>query len=259
MRMNIQKHGEDWKGTVVIVHGLGEHSGRYRRLVREFVSEGVQVVTFDLLGHGKSPGRRGHLRFDDVFKILNEITKDLERFVLFGHSLGGLIAIRFTQIFQPENQKGLVVSAPAILLPDTHSPVLEFMVRFLSFFVPFLTMSNGINPSDLSRNREAVEAYIRDPLVHDRISFKLASDMLSHMKKVLKDAERIKVPVLIFHGTDDRVVSFEGSKKFFEALSTEKKLVSFPGGYHELFEDPEHQKEFFKTIVEWSLEKLGGK
>ncbi|PLV60003.1 alpha/beta hydrolase [Thermotoga sp. KOL6] len=255
--MNVQKHGENWKGTVVIVHGLGEHSGRYKRLVREFVSEGVQVITFDLPGHGKAPGKRGHTPFEEVFKVLQDITRNLEKYVLFGHSLGGLLSARYVQTFQPGNLKGLILSAPALSLPDHPSPFLVMFVRFFSLFVPFLTMSNNIDPNDLSRNKEAVEAYIKDPLVHDRISFKLASDMLTHMKKVYRDAEKIKVPVLILHGTDDRVVSFEGSKRFYEALKTEKDLVAFPGGYHELFEDPEHHKEFYRKIVEWSLEKLG--
>ncbi|MCD6552257.1 alpha/beta hydrolase [Thermotoga sp.] len=255
--MNVQRYGEDWKGTVVIVHGLGEHSGRYRRLVREFVSEGVQVITFDLPGHGKAQGRRGHFRFEDVFKILKSITRDLEKYVLFGHSLGGLLSIRYVQVFQPRNLNGLVVSAPALSLPDPPLPPLVLFVKFLSMFVPFLTMSNNIDPKDLSRSKEAVEAYVKDPLVHDKISFKLASDMLLHMRKVFREVDKIRVPVLILHGTDDRVVSFEGSKKFYDALKTEKKLVSFPGGYHELFEDPEHQKSFYHTVVKWSVEKLG--
>lgn len=246
-------------GAVVIVHGLGEHSGRYTRLVNELSAKGLRAVTFDLPGHGKSPGVRGHLRFSDVFNILDEVSRDIGTYVLFGHSLGGLIAVRYVQERNGENLKGLVLSAPALTFPREVSQLTRFFLKIAATLVPILTIDNGIDPSQLSRNERAVEAYVTDPLVHRRVSLTLVVEILENIEKAFKKVEHVKVPVLLLLGTDDRVVPPEGSRRFFELLKTEKEMVEFSGAYHEIFEDPEYQTVFYKRIVDWVLEKSRSK
>ena len=107
------KRGEPKKGWVLIVHGLGEHIGRYDKLIDMLVKEGFCVIGFDLPGHGKSSGKRGNTTIEDIVEIIDELTKSVNRFTVFGHSLGGLIAIRYTEL-RPQKVNNLVVSSPAL-------------------------------------------------------------------------------------------------------------------------------------------------
>lgn len=243
-------------GTVVVVHGLGEHSGRYARFVSELSEKGLKVVTFDLPGHGKSPGVRGHLRFSDVFDILDELTRNIGTHVLFGHSLGGLIAVRYVQERYRGDLKGLVISAPALTFPRKVSQITKTLLKVAATLVPILTVDNGIDPSHLSRNEKAVEAYKTDPLVHRKISLALVVEILKNIEEAFKKVERVRVPTLLLLGTEDKVVPPEGSRRFFELLKVEKEKVEFPGAYHEIFEDPEYQNVFYEMVSDWILRKL---
>ena len=129
------------------------------------------------------------------------------------------------------------------------------MMSIFSVLAPSLTVNNGINPNLLSRNKSAVEKYVSDSLVHDRISVRLAKSMMKNIELAHEQAERIVCPVSILIGTDDKVTLPDGARKFFDELKTENKtLREFQGGYHELFEDPEHAESFmnqyplYKTV-----------
>ncbi|MGQ9855851.1 MAG: lysophospholipase [Fervidobacterium sp.] len=240
------KKGEPKNGWVTIVHGLGEHIGRYERLINLLIENGFGVFGFDLPGHGKSGGIKGHTSIEEVVELIDDLTKSVQKFSIFGHSLGGLIAIRYAEL-RPQKISKLVVSSPALHLQPKPSQIV--MLKIFSFLAPFMTVKNGIDPNDLSRSKEAVEKYISDPLVHDRISIKLGRSMLKNVKLAHEQAQRIKCPVAILIGTEDRVTPPEGSKKFFEELQTEKRIEEFLGGYHELFEDPEHADTFHEKIL----------
>jgi alpha-beta hydrolase superfamily lysophospholipase len=241
------KKGEPENGWVTIIHGLGEHIGRYEKLVNTLINEKYAVIGFDLPGHGKSSGKRGHTSIEEVLEIIDEVTKDVKNFILFGHSLGGLIAVRYTET-RPQRVSKLVVSSPALRLEP--KPYQKVLVNLLSFTLPSLTLSNGIDPNLLSRNKEAVQKYISDPLVHDRISIKLGKSMLTNVELAHQQAERIVCPVTILIGTNDKVTPPEGARQFYNELQTEKHIEEFEGGYHELFEDPEHSFVFYEKIIE---------
>ena len=248
-------YGSSERGSIVVVHGLGEHSGRYERLKNELVKNGFRVVLFDLPGHGESSGIRGHFTFKEVFKVINDYVEESENPVLFGHSLGGLIAIRYAEEF-PGKLKGLVVSSPALSLSRNVPLSLVITVSFISFFVPMLQLDNGINPEDLSRNSDAVRRYISDPKVHRKISVKLAVEMIKEMKRAREEADKIDCPVLLTVGTKDRITPPEGARAFFENLRTEKKKLEYEDAYHEIFEDPEYKDAFYKDLLNWLEETL---
>ncbi|HIP92476.1 MAG TPA: alpha/beta hydrolase [Thermotoga sp.] len=249
--------GKSEKGSVIVVHGLGEHSGRYEKLREKLVNNGFKVVLFDLPGHGESSGIRGHFTFKQVFEIIDEYVDENEPSILFGHSLGGLITIRYAEKF-PGKLKGLVLSSPALSLSRNVSLPLVLIVNLISFFVPVLQLDNGINPEDISRSKDAVKKYISDPKVHRKISAKLAVEMIREMKKALEEANRIDCPVLLIIGTEDKITPPQGAKRFFEDLRVNKKILEYKGAYHEIFEDPKYEESLYEDILSW-LEKISRK
>ncbi|MCD6373235.1 MAG: lysophospholipase [Thermococcus sp.] len=252
------KFGEPRAGWVVLVHGLGEHSGRYQRLIKMLNEAGFAVYTFDWPGHGKSPGKRGHTSVEEAMEIIDSIIAEIgEKPFLFGHSLGGLTVIRYAET-RPDKIRGLVASSPALAKSPETPGFMVALAKFLGKIAPGIVLSNGINPNLLSRNPDAVKHYIEDPLVHGRISAKLGRSIFVNMELAHMEADRIKVPVLLLVGTADAITPPEGARKLFEELQvTDKTLKEFEGAYHEIFEDPEWGEEFHKTIVEWFVVHSG--
>lgn len=245
------KKGEPKKGWVVVVHGLGEHIGRYTKLIDGLIERGYAVIGFDLPGHGKSFGKRGHTSIEEAISVINQLTSEIDKFHIFGHSLGGLISIRYTQ----ENLhrvKTLVVSSPALYVNTKFSQLL--LLNLFSILWPSFTLKNGIDPKYLSRNSEAVERYIGDELVHDQISVKLAKSLLKNIKIAHDKVGIISVPTMMLVGTSDTVTLPQGSYLFYnnlQLMKENKKLIRFEGAYHEIFEDPEWAEEFYSRIFQW--------
>ncbi|AAL80604.1 alpha/beta hydrolase [Pyrococcus furiosus DSM 3638] len=246
------KFGTPNRGWVIIVHGLGEHSGRYSKLVSMLVNEGYAVYTFDWPGHGKSPGKRGHTSVEEAMEIIDFIIEEInDKPFLFGHSLGGLTVIRYAET-RPEKIRGVIASSPALAKSPKTPSFMVALAKILGVLLPSLTLSNGIDPNLLSRNPDAVKRYIEDPLVHDRISAKLGRSIFKNMDLAHREAHKIKVPVLLLVGTGDVITPPEGARKLYGEIKVEdKEIVEFEGAYHEIFEDPEWGEEFHKKIVEW--------
>jgi lysophospholipase len=248
------KFGNPEKGWVVLVHGLGEHSGRYGKLISMLNDAGFAVYTFDWPGHGKSPGKRGHTSVEEAMEIIDGIIDEIgEKPFLFGHSLGGLTVIRYAET-RPDRIRGLIASSPALTKSPKTPGFMVALAKVLGEIAPGLTISNGIDPGLLSRNPEAVKRYIEDPLVHDRISARLGMSIFKNMELAHKEAEKIKVPVLLLVGTGDIITPPEGSRRLFQELEVEDKSIrEFEGAYHEIFEDPKWGEEFHRAIAEWLL------
>lgn len=249
------KFGTTERGWVILVHGLGEHSGRYGKLISMLNDAGFAVYTFDWPGHGKSPGKRGQTSVEEAMEIIDSIIDEIgEKPFLFGHSLGGLTVIRYAET-RPDRIRGVVASSPALAKSPKTPGFMVVLAKVLGRIAPGLTLSNGIDPNLLSRNPDAVKRYIEDPLIHDRISGKLGMSIFTNMEKAHEDAGRIKVPILLLVGTGDLITPPEGSRKLFEELKVEdKEIKEFEGAYHEVFEDPEWGEEFHRAIVEWFVE-----
>ncbi|NJE13659.1 alpha/beta hydrolase [Thermococcus sp. LS2] len=250
------KFGTPERGWVVLVHGLGEHSGRYEKLITMLMSEGFAAYTFDWPGHGKSKGKRGHATIEQTMEIIDEIIEEIgEKPFLFGHSLGGLTVIRYAQT-RPDRIRGVIASSPALARSPKTPIFMVALAKILGAIAQSLTLSNGIDPNLLSRNKEAIRKYIEDELVHDKISAALGRSLFENMEKAHKEAEKIKVPILILVGTEDIITPPEGARKLFEKLTVEDKtLKEFERAYHEIFEDPEWGDEFHKVIIEWLKER----
>ena len=254
------KSGEPELGWVVLVHGLGEHSGRYTRLINELNDAGFAVYAFDWPGHGKSPGKRGHTSVEEAMEIIDDIINEIgEKPFIFGHSLGGLTVIRYAET-RPDRIRGVVASSPALAKSPETPGFMVAIAKFLGKIAPGVVLSNGIKPELLSRNPETVKRYIEDPLVHDKISAKLGRSIFVNMELAHREANRIQVPVLLLIGTGDVITPPEGSRTLFEKLTVEDKtLREFEGAYHEIFEDPEWGDELHRTVVEWLVIHVRGR
>lgn len=235
------------RGVVILVHGLGEHAGRYDAVAKRLNGWGFAVRGYDQHGHGESGGNRGSMPtanrlLDDLGDIIDSTRLRMPRgapLILLGHSLGGLVVARFVS----ENRRpveGLVLSSPA--LDPGLSAVQKLLLATLPRVAPNLTVSNGLDPAFLSHDPAVVEAYRRDPLVHDRVSGRMGRFIADAGPATVARASQWKVPTLLMYAGDDRLVNPSGSRAF--AARAPANVVTtkcFDGMYHELFNetDPE--------------------
>lgn len=232
-------------GTVVLVHGLGEHIGRHHRLAERIASAGWLVYGADLRGHGRSGGRRGHVaRFgeylDDLSLVLAAARAEggARPVVLAGHSLGALIALRLVETRRVAELLGLVLSGIG-LEPVLRVPRWKRLAgRIGAWICPRLPVSNEIDPRALSRDEAVCEAYVRDPLVHRTVTPAWFREFEGARRTALRDAGSVTVPVLLVHGEADGLVSAEGSRRLAAALGgAAVTLRIYPGARHEVFTD----------------------
>jgi len=239
------------KGMFVLVHGLGEHSGRYEELFQVACDMHLAVFAMDLRGHGRSEGLRGHMDyFDQVLSDLDmlvvESHKQIQKGPLFllGHSLGGLIAINYALVY-PDKISGLIVVSPALKLAVKVPAYKTKLGELASNFLPRFSMGNEIDPNLLSHDKDVVKNYINDPLVHARISARMYTEMTAAMDRATVNAPHLTIPCLIVHGTADKIVSIDGSKTFFaNAGSPDKKSIWYDGMYHECLHETQRKKVF---------------
>lgn len=247
--------GVEPRATVLVVHGLGEHAGRYDPLAVRLNTWGYAVRSYDQYGHGESGGPRGglsqpHRLLDDLADIVESARKrhPAAPLVLLGHSLGGLVASSFVaQGVLPV--EGLVLSSPLLALRLT--PVQKMLVSIVPKVAPRLTLGNGVDPGLLSHDPAVVAAYRADPLVHDRLSGRLAAFMLDEAEAVRARAASWHVPTLLMYGGADRIVDPDGSRVFAERAPREVVTARcFDDLYHEIFNerDPE---PVFDCLRQW--------
>ncbi len=238
-----QAQGRPPRGLVFIVHGLGEHAGRYEVLAERLNSWGFAVRAHDQYGHGESDGERGALTsptrlLDDLADILDSTRRGMDPelpLILLGHSLGGLVAARLVSLgLRPVD--GLVLSSPAF---DAGLNAWQrLMIAVLSRIAPNQRVRNGLDPKYLSHDDTVVRAYREDPLVHDRISARLARFIADTGPAVLAQAPHWRVPTLLMYAGADRLVNPRGSRAF--AAAAPQQVVSahcFSTHYHEIFNE----------------------
>jgi len=244
------------KGIIVVVHGLGEHAGRYTEFFGEMNRAGFSVYTADLPGHGVNNGKRGHATVQEMVAVIEQVVSMAQKenpgvsTGLFGHSLGGLVAIRAIQK-NPTLFNRAAISAPLLGLPTEQEKRIKTMA-WLAKLMPFLTVKNGLAPEMLSRNRSIVDAYTRDPLVHDQISLALGYSIYREIQQAFSESDKVKLPALFVIGSADRIVIPQAANRFYEHVpSPEKAFKTFEGAYHETFYDPEHGERFRAEIIDW--------
>ena len=232
--------------AILLVHGLGEHSGRYEHLARHCTARGFAVHAIDHYGHGKSDGHPGYVeRFsvylDGAAALLDEVQAahgDAPVFLL-GHSMGGLIAA--TLLLERQDAfRACVLSGPAFRSDQEPPGFVMAFVRLLAAIVPTVPIL-GLDPAGVSRDPEVVRDYVADPLVHHgKLTARLIAQMSLAMRHALAQANRIRLPLLVLHGDADVLTSPAGSQALYEAVgSDDKTLKLYPGLYHEIFNEPE--------------------
>ena len=254
--------GEPGRGAVLIVHGLGEHIGRYEHVAAQLRRGGRAVVGHDQRGHGASDGPRGRLHHpDDLLRDL-ALVIDAVRLthpgplVLLGHSLGGAVAARMVAAgLDPKPPKwhrpvdALVLSSPA--LDIGLSGAKQRLLALLGRFAPNAALDNGLDPAWISRDPAVVAAYEDDPLVHDRVSPKLVRFIVDAGAFVLAHAPRWRVPTLLLYAGADRCVVPAGSAAFAAAAPRDVvETQAFPALAHEIFNEPERD-EVFAVLAAW--------
>jgi alpha-beta hydrolase superfamily lysophospholipase len=248
------------RGEIVLVHGFGEHSGRYDRLGLHLNAHGYSVTAYDHRGHGLSDGLPGHVESfseyeNDLDRIIAAVRgrSDARPIFLIGHSMGGLVALRYLAT-RSSGLAAAVISAPLIGLA-TPVPVHKLILaRVMARLAPHMRLNNEINPAFLSRDPEVGTAYATDPLVTRKVSARWFAEATRAMQEVNEMAPRITLPLIVMHGSEDRLASVDATKQLFERIgASDKELVIYPGFYHELFNEPEKQ-EVFDRVTAW-LEK----
>ncbi len=235
--------GMPLRGVVLIVHGLGEHAGRYGHVAQQLNAWGFAVRAYDQRGHGKSGGVRGGLPtdtalLDDLAAVVDSTRARMEAnqpLILLGHSMGGLVAGRFVSLGL-RKVDALILSSPA-LNPGMNA-FQKLLVAVLPNLAPNLRVGNGLNPTYISHDPAVVKAYTTDPLVHDRISARLARFFSTEGSATVAVAAHWTVPTLLMYAGDDRLVNPQGSRDF--AAAAPKEVVSavcFDALYHEIFNE----------------------
>jgi len=249
----------EMKAMVVIVHGLAEHSGRYAHVARALNEQGYGVGSYDQHGHGKSDpsGPKAVIdTFDglwddlDIFMARAHERADGKPIFLFGHSMGGEIIISYALKRQPE-VKGLLASAAAVQISDDISPILITVASVLSKIAPKMP-TVVLDGTAISRDQAVVEKYDSDPLNYrGGVPARTGGEMNRIIKFIKANMEKITLPILIMHGTADRLAAPQGSKDLYARVqSTDKTLKLYEGFYHEILNEPE-QGEVIADMVQW--------
>ena len=237
---------------VVIVHGFGEHAGRYEPFARALMAHQIAVACPDLWGHGQSGGRRGDIaRFDDYLNDLDAFMSQVlttrmipSAFTIFGHSFGGLAAIHWA-LRKPQAAQALILQSPLLDVGFPVPPWKARLIRGLAPWWPTFPVSMGLDPAWLSHDPAIVQRYRDDPLVHHRITLRCAVALQDAMHHAMDRASHVTLPTLLLYATADRVVSGSACQRFAERLHCEKRVMSFSDCYHEL-----HHESVQPTIVE---------
>lgn len=245
------------KASIALVHGLGEHIGRYDPVAELFTQAGFGMVGFDLRGHGRSDGERGYTTSNAA--VMSDISRDIanakEHFpgvptFLYGHSLGGNLALYYI-LTQKADLKGAIITSPGLATAKPLPASLLIASKVLSVLAPRTKINNTLDLGGLSRDPSVAEKYKADPLVHPFISPRLAVDMLSNGEYCLQHAAEFPIPLLLMQGTEDRLVSPAKTKEFALAAPLSKVTYKeWPGFYHELHNEPE-KAEVIKTMIDW--------
>lgn len=265
---NIEIYYQGWlpegevKAVLFIVHGVGEYVGRYTNVVNHFVPLGYAVYGVDHIGHGKSGGDREMIeRFEDYTQNLEIFYKMVQAWqpgkpvIIYGHSMGGLIASLYLIDHQDDFKAG-ILSAAAAKVPDNINGFTIAVAKLLSKIAPSSGMI-GLDTNYLSHDKAVVNAYNTDPQVfHGKMPVRLSAEMLRAMMRVAEEFHKVTLPLFILHGGGDKIVEPDGGNLLYEkAGSTDKTLKIYEGLYHEVHNEPEREV-MFKDLEEWLEARL---
>jgi alpha-beta hydrolase superfamily lysophospholipase len=245
------------KAVVCVLHGVGEHIGRYEPDGEALARAGYIVAGFDQRGFGRSGGRRGHTPsleayFDDIDRFLHEISQrypGIPQFI-YGMSMGAILVLAYTPVRNPA-VVGVIAAAPGLKNSLEEQRLKVLLTRLLGQLLPTLTFESGVDPQEVCRDPQVNDAYCKDPLVHSKVTTAWGRAMLQALDLVGKNAPHFPLPLLLLHGTDDSIAYPKGSQAFAVLAPKDKVTLKMWEGFkHELHTDPENT-EVFEAMIQW--------
>ncbi len=260
----LRLHLYDWpgdgaRGTVLLVHGLGEHGGRYAHVAEWFAARGFRCVGYDHRGHGRSEGPRGVLPHDealltDLATVVEAVRPARGPFILLGHSMGGAVVGAFVAR-RVRSADLVILSSPA--LKARLSPIQRVQLAVGRRLLPDVAMGNGLDPSGIAHDPATVRAYVDDPLVHDRVSARLAQAILDAGEATRAAAPKWDVATLLLYAGSDRLVDPAGSAEFASrAAPGTVEAECFADLYHEIFNEGARAAPVFARLGRWLDERV---
>jgi len=242
---------------LVLIHGYGEHGGRYHALAEALGQQGICVAAPDLPGHGRSSGGRGDIvSVSRCIDRIAEMTQELflpaagrTEYALFGHSFGGLAALSWA-LRAPRGMTKVVAQSPLIEVGFPIPAWKRAAGHVLARLYPSCSLETDLDPAWISHDPAVVAAYRTDPLVHHRMSARSYRSIVETRDELARGAASFRVPLLLLYGTADRIISAPAAQHWFDRLAGEKQCAVFPGAYHELHHEPVHG-EAVRQITEW--------
>ncbi|GED70557.1 phospholipase YtpA [Brevibacillus reuszeri] len=255
---------QNQRGAVVLVHGTGEHHGRYEHVAAYLNEQGWTVYTGDLPGWGRATGARGHIDSFSQYietarmwteEALKDISGEYPVFIM-GHSLGGLIAARFVQVFERRHElSGLILTSPCMQLKLVVPEWKAQVARWLDRVWPTLTIPNGITPDMVSRDEQVQAAYKSDPLNYPKVSVRWFQELERAMTRAWEERGKLDIPVLIMQAGDDTIINADAVERFAEGIGPHATFQRIAGLRHEILNEPERDK-ILRQIGEWMNEKI---
>lgn len=244
------------KGVICMVHGIGEHSSRYVHVAEKLVAHKYAMLTFDLRGCGKSQGKLGTIpSYEALLKDIDLLIKSAARLfpnlpvVLSGHSLGGNLVLYYNMV-RKNDLLGLVSTSPWLKLVDEMPGLVVRLIRFLYWIIPGFVISSGIDPRKVSRDELVVEKYKSDPMIHDKTSFRVFIQFSDAAKYILANPQKISLPVLLMHGSDDLITDPKSSEELYNGNKGKISFKLWEGLHHETHNEPE-KDEVIAFLIQW--------
>lgn len=250
--------------VLFIVHGLGEHMGRYEEMAKVFTEKQLAVFGFDHRGHGGSEGKKGHAEsmeqfVEDVEYALMQCRSlflDIPVF-LFGHSMGGQIVASYLDKVKSKEIKGAIISSTWFRIENPPPPWQIKLIKRLKSLFPSLTQSNRLDPKNISSVASEVEAYQKDPQVHDKVSLALFNALFQNGLRLIHQAQEVKIPVLVCHGNRDQITATLGSEQYANNLGENAEFKIWQDAFHEPHHDTEKEAvmQFYANWVLGTVKK----
>lgn len=249
------------RAAVCLVHGLGEHAERYAHLGEFLVENNFSLHSLDLRGHGKSDGQRGHMQnIEVVLKDIDTLIQATQQrfpntpIFLYGHSMGGIFALTYP-LHGRNGLQGVIASAPGLRNSLESQKGKIFLSKTLSVLAPKFAITTGLVAADITRDPAVLEKYLQDPLVHDRASVSLATLLIRAIQWSYEHAHEFAPPLLLMHGTEDKIAYAIGSQEFAAKVRGDCTLKLWQGLRHEIHNEPE-KNQVFAYLINWMESKL---
>lgn len=244
------------QAVIALVHGLGEHSGRWAYWAGNFCNKNIAVLAMDLRGHGHSSGKKGHtpsygMLMNDVELLINK-AKELfpgVPVIPYGHSMGGNLVLNYV-LRNTTDESSCIITSPWLKLSFDVPRAKLLAGKIVRGIYPSFSQPSGLVADNLSRDKNVVQNYINDPLVHQKISITLFSSVYNNGLWAIHQAGNLNIPCLLMHGGQDQITSPAGSEEFNKANPEKITLKIWEGAYHELHNEPE-KEEVFNYIFNW--------